>query len=139
MDCIFCKIISGGDIPCSKVYEDSLFIAFLDIKPVHKGGHVLVVPKRHFVNLFDTPDAEAEAIYKVVREISHAVVKATGGCDGVNLVQNNNAAAGQEVFHSHIHVIPRFEGDQLRFASIHKEYNDFDEMGAMAESIKANL
>ncbi|PLX67077.1 MAG: HIT family protein [Denitrovibrio sp.] len=136
MDCIFCKIIAG-EIPCSKVYEDSLFIAFLDIKPVHK-GHVLIVPKKHFVNVFDTPDLEAEAIYKVARTLSEAVVKATG-CDGINLVQNNNAAAGQEVFHSHMHVIPRFDGDKLRFASIHKEYDSFDEMGVMAEKIKESL
>jgi len=136
MDCIFCKIVAG-EIPCSKVYEDDLFIAFLDIKPVHK-GHLLVVPKKHFVNVFDTPDTEAEAVYKVTRELSGAVAKATG-CDGINIVQNNNAAAGQEVFHSHLHIIPRFEGDKLRFASIHKEYDDFDEMGAMAENIKGCL
>lgn len=136
MDCIFCKIIAG-DIPCTKVYEDTLFIAFLDIRPVHK-GHVLVVPKRHFVNVFDTPDTEAEAIYKVAKELASAVLKATG-CDGINIVQNNNAAAGQEVFHSHLHIIPRYSDDQLRFASIHKEYDDFDEMGEMAEKINAAL
>jgi len=133
MDCIFCKIIEG-EIPCSKVYEDALFIAFLDIRPVHK-GHVLIVPKRHFVNLFDTPDMEAEAIYKVARGIAKAVKEATD-CDGINIVQNNGAAAGQEVFHSHLHVIPRYDNDKLRFASIHKEYESFDEMGAMAENIK---
>jgi histidine triad (HIT) family protein len=136
MDCIFCKIVAG-EIPCSKVYEDELFIAFLDIRPVHK-GHLLIVPKKHFVNVFDAPDAEAEAIYKVARELSKAVMEAAG-CDGVNLVQNNNAAAGQEVFHAHLHVIPRYEGDGLRFASIHKEYDDFDEMGAMADNVKAAL
>lgn len=136
MDCIFCKIVAG-EIPCSKVYEDTLFVAFLDIRPVHK-GHVLVVPKRHFVNIFDTPDTEAEEIYKVARELAKAVTEATG-CDGVNIVQNNNAAAGQEVFHSHLHIIPRFEGDELRFASIHKEYEGFDEMGEMAENIKGCL
>lgn len=136
MDCIFCKIIAG-DIPCSKVYEDSLFIAFLDIKPVHK-GHLLVVPKRHFVNIFDTPDMEGEAIYKVARDLAKAVAEATE-CDGVNIVQNNNSAAGQEVFHSHLHIIPRYDGDKLRFASIHKEYESFDEMGEVAEKIKGCL
>jgi len=136
MDCIFCKILAG-EIPCSKVYEDTQFIAFLDIRPVHK-GHVLIVPKKHFVNIFDTPDEEAEAIYKVARTIAKAVKDATG-CDGINVVQNNNAAAGQEVFHSHLHVIPRFENDKLRFASIHKVYDSFDEMGEMAEKIKSVL
>jgi len=136
MDCIFCRIVAG-EIPCSKVYEDSLFIAFLDINPVHK-GHLLLVPKRHFVNMLDTPDREAEDIYKIARDLSKAVIEATG-CDGVNLLQNNNAAAGQEVFHSHLHIIPRYEGDGLHFASIKKEYDDFDEMGAMADKIKGCL
>jgi len=136
MDCIFCKIIAG-DIPCSKVYEDALFIAFLDIRPVHK-GHVLIVPKKHFLNVFDTPDEEAETIYKVAKKISGAVMKAAG-CDGINIVQNNNAAAGQEVFHSHLHIIPRYDNDKLRFASIHKEYDSFDEMGEMAEKVKEAL
>lgn len=136
MECIFCRILAG-EIPCSKVYEDALFIAFLDIRPVHK-GHLLVVPKRHFINLFDTPDMEAEAIYKVTRELSKAVMEATG-CDGINVVQNNNAAAGQEVFHSHLHIIPRFETDGLHFAAIKKEYDSFDEMGEYAEKIKSCL
>jgi len=136
MDCLFCKIIAG-EIPCSKVYEDKLFIAFLDINPVHK-GHLLIVPKRHFVNVLDTPDVEAAEIYKVARDLSKAVIEAVG-CDGVNLVQNNNASAGQEVFHSHLHIIPRFENDGLRFASIKKEYDSFDEMGEMAEKIKSAL
>jgi len=136
MDCIFCKILAG-EIPCSKVFEDEHFIAFLDIRPVHK-GHVLLVPKKHFVNIFDTPDTEAEKIYKAAQKITKAVSEATG-CDGVNLVQNNNAAAGQEVFHSHLHIIPRYTDDQLRFASIHKEYDSFDEMGEMAEKIKGLL
>lgn len=136
MDCIFCRIVAG-EIPCSKVYEDSLFIAFLDINPVHK-GHLLLVPKRHFVNMLDTPDREAEDIYKIARDLSKAVIEATD-CDGVNLLQNNNAAAGQEVFHSHLHIIPRYEGDGLHFASIKKEYDDFDEMGAMADKIKGCL
>ncbi|XOB65648.1 HIT family protein [Deferribacteres bacterium DY0037] len=136
MDCIFCKILAG-EIPCSKVYEDTLFIAFLDINPVHK-GHILVVPKRHFVNMLDTPDLEAEAIYKVTRDLSKALIEATG-CDGVNLVQNNNAAAGQEVFHSHLHIIPRYENDGLKFASVKKEYDSIEEVSDMAERIKASL
>jgi histidine triad (HIT) family protein len=119
------------------VYEDGLFIAFLDIRPVHK-GHLLVVPKRHFVNLFDTPDAEAVEIYKVVRDLSKAVMEGVG-CDGVNIMQNNNAAAGQEVFHSHVHIIPRFDGDDLKFASIHKQYDGVEEMLDYAGRISAAL
>jgi histidine triad (HIT) family protein len=88
--------------------------------------------------MLDTPDVEAVEIYKVARDLGRAVMEATG-CDGVNLVQNNNAAAGQEVFHSHLHIIPRYEDDGLHFASIKKEYDSFDEMGEMAEKIKNAL
>lgn len=133
MDCIFCKIIAG-EIPCSKIYEDDLFIGFLDIRPIHK-GHALIVPKKHFENIFDTPDAEAGAIYSVLMKISAAVKKATA-CDAINIVQNNGPEAGQEVFHSHLHIIPRYKDDGLKFAIKHTEYSGFDEMGALAEKIK---
>jgi len=133
MDCIFCKIVSGG-IPCSKVYEDDLFIGFLDIRPVHK-GHTLIVPKKHFVNIFDTPKEESEAIYSVTAKVAIAVKESTG-CDAVNVVQNNGAEAGQEVFHSHLHIIPRYKDDGLKFATRHAEYSGFEEMGELAEKIR---
>lgn len=133
MDCIFCKIING-EIPCSKVYDDNIFIGFLDIRPIHK-GHVLIVPKKHFVNIFDTPADVAAEIYSVLKTVS-AAVKTASGCDAVNIVQNNGADAGQEVFHSHVHIIPRFKDDGLKFATRHAEYDGFDEMNAMAARIR---
>lgn len=132
MDCIFCKIISG-EIPCSKVYEDELFIAFLDISPIRK-GHTLVVPKKHFDNIFDTPEEEAAEIYKVAAKVATAVKEATKS-SGVNIIQNNGTDAGQEVFHSHLHIIPRAKGDGFKFAIQHEEYSGFEEMGKLAHRI----
>jgi len=136
MDCIFCKIIEG-EIPSSRVYEDDNFIAFLDINPVHK-GHVLIVPKRHFVNVFDTPGDVGALFYSVIVKIAKAVRNAVG-CDGVNIVQNNEAAAGQEIFHSHVHIIPRFKKDGLKGHPQKEKYSDFGEMADFAEKISHEI
>jgi len=135
MDCIFCKIIAG-EIPSSKVYEDEDFIAFLDIQP-NNFGHTLLVPKKHFVNVYDTSEEVGSKIYPLLTKISNAVKKATG-CDGINIIQNNEADAGQVVFHSHIHIIPRYK-DDFTFKAPHKEYENFEVMGKMAEDIASNL
>ena len=110
-DCIFCKIIAG-DIPCSKIYEDDDTIVFLSIAPISK-GHALVVPKEHYATLLDAPEEVVTKVAAVVKKVSAALMKATG-CDGFNIGQNNFEAAGQEVHHLHVHVIPRFEGDGLK-------------------------
>ena len=111
MDCLFCKIIEGN-IPSSKVYEDMHVVAFLDINPVHP-GHTLVVPKHHSVNLFDMPEADIAAVFSAAKKIAQAVKDATGA-GGINMNMNNDKVAGQVVFHSHIHVVPRFDNDGLR-------------------------
>jgi histidine triad (HIT) family protein len=105
--CIFCKIVKG-EIPSSKVYEDDDVLAFLDIAPVNI-GHTLVIPKGHFENILKTPEETMVHMMKVVKKVSHGldVLKP----DGININMNNKSAAGQVVFHSHIHVIPRYEGD----------------------------
>ena len=110
MDCIFCKIIKG-EIPSSMVFDDEKVVAFLDINPVHK-GHTLVIPKEHYENLIKTPDEIVGEIWKVTKKIGKAVKEAIQA-DGINFGVNNGKAAGQEVFHTHIHIIPRFEGDEL--------------------------
>lgn len=109
--CIFCKIVEGG-LPCYRVYEDDKVIAFLDIYPIH-AGHVLVVPKSHTVDIFDTPEEELKDMIAAVRKISPAVMKATNA-DGINMGMNNRPASGQIVMHIHMHVIPRFKGDGLK-------------------------
>ena len=107
-ECIFCKI-AGGEIPSSTVYEDEDFRVILDLGPATK-GHALILPKNHFANLFEiSEDMDAKA-FILAKKIAKKM-KDVFGCDGVNIVQNNGVAAGQTVFHFHIHLIPRYEGD----------------------------
>ena len=107
-DCIFCKIASG-EIPSATLYEDDDFRVILDLGPASK-GHALIIPKEHFRNLYDIDeDTAAKAIVlakKMVKKMTDVL-----GCDGYNLVQNNEASAGQTVFHFHMHLIPRYEND----------------------------
>ena len=107
-DCIFCKI-ARGDIPCTSVFESEELIAFLDISPVNK-GHTLLVPKAHMETLFDMPAGIGETLFAAMKQVGSAVMKATGA-EGLNVVQNNYSAAGQQVPHVHWHLIPRFAGD----------------------------
>lgn len=106
--CIFCKIVKG-EIPSNKVYEDKDTLAFLDIAPVNI-GHVLVIPKKHFANIYETPEETLVQMIKVSKKIAHAV-KSETKADGVNITMNNEPAAGQVVFHTHIHIIPRLKAD----------------------------
>jgi histidine triad (HIT) family protein len=110
-DCLFCKIASG-EVPCDKVYEDKQFLVFLDISPVNK-GHLLVIPKEHYEDLMTVPDDVLGEYFGVVKRAGEALLSGLG-CDGFNVMQNNKSAAGQVIFHSHTHVIPRFEGDGFK-------------------------
>ena len=110
LDCIFCKIVKK-EIPADIVYEDENSLAFLDINPVHV-GHVLIIPKEHFTNIYEMRDEIVGDIYKIAKKIS-CVVKDTMLADGVNIIMNNDKASGQVVFHAHVHVIPRFTNDGL--------------------------
>ncbi|VVC03140.1 HIT domain protein [Candidatus Burarchaeum australiense] len=118
-DCIFCKIVSG-EIGASKVYEDKYTLAFLDINPVNK-GHVLVIPKKHFDTVLDMPEDEGVALAKASVKVGKAVRKATN-CEGINLLHNIGKAAGQLVFHAHVHLIPRFSHDSMRLGWDRKQY-----------------
>lgn len=110
-DCIFCKIIAGK-VPADKVYENDKIFAFLDIAPVNR-GHTLVVPRAHNVDLLETPDDVLADMVTRTKKIATAVVKAVNA-DGFNLGCNTKPAAGQAVFHTHFHIIPRFKDDGLR-------------------------
>lgn len=107
-DCLFCKIITGA-IPSEKVFEDAEVVAFLDIHPVGK-GHLLVIPKVHAEDMFDLSEDAYTTLMQRVHMLAPLVKKVTGA-DGINIGMNNGAAAGQLVFHAHIHIIPRFTGD----------------------------
>lgn len=106
-NCVFCKII-GGEETVSVIYEDEEVIAFLDIQPLFP-GHVLVVPKPHYVNFFHVPEALAARTFATARRIVDGVARATG-CRAVNLFSPNGADGGQSVFHFHLHLIPVPEG-----------------------------
>jgi len=132
MDCIFCKIISG-ELPSAKVFEDDNVIAFLNIKPISK-GHTLVVPKAHVKDLASADYETLCHLMNAVKKIAPAVMAAVDA-EGFNLGGNNGAAAGQEVFHLHLHLIPRHSDDGLpRWP--HRE-NTVEERGALAEKIRA--
>ncbi|MFA7662300.1 MAG: HIT family protein [Patescibacteria group bacterium] len=111
MDCIFCKIVSG-EIPSYKVYEDDDILAFLDIIPVNP-GHTLVIPKKHYETILDTPDDVLKNILVVSKRIAQKIMEVTGA-EGFNFNQNNFSVSGQVVPHVHFHIIPRFENDGLK-------------------------
>lgn len=109
-DCIFCKIIAG-DIPCLKVWEDDETLAFMDINPGNT-GHALAIPKAHYPNLFETPADILAPTIATARRVARAVQAAIAP-DGINMVQANGEGAGQSVFHLHLHILPRRNGDGL--------------------------
>jgi len=107
-DCLFCKIIKG-EIPSAKVYEDEHSFAFLNIRPINP-GHTLLVPKKHFANLYEMPDEILANLAPIIKKLGVAIKKAVSA-DGINIGMNNDPAAGQLVFHAHIHIMPRFKND----------------------------
>jgi histidine triad (HIT) family protein len=126
-DCIFCRI-AGGTAPSAQVLETHEVFAFLDIAPVHP-GHTLVIPKGHYRNLLDLPDEIWQEMGRVCRRVAQAF-QAAFQAEGFNIGMNNYAAAGQEVFHAHVHVIPRYRGDGLRlFPQGRYRYGEMAETG----------
>ena len=109
-NCIFCKL-ANGEIPTATLYEDDDFRVILDAGPASK-GHALILPKEHYKNLYELDDEIAAKALVLAKKM---ITKLTDvlGCDGYNIVQNNGEVAGQTVFHFHIHLIPRYEGDEV--------------------------
>lgn len=120
-NCIFCKIISG-DIPSSVLYEDEDFKAIMDISPASK-GHVIILTKLHFANIFELGDDVAGKVLILARKIASAM-KEELDCEGINLLQNNGEAAGQTVFHIHFHLIPRYKDDSVHLTWTSGKYED---------------
>ena len=131
-DCIFCKIVAG-EIPASKVYEDDHFLAFLDISQVTP-GHTLVIPKKHSRNLLEmTPDETAD-LFNIVSRVTKKVEDATQS-QGMNIISNMEEIAGQSVFHTHVHILPRYsQEDDLKIDFIAHE-PDFDHLAQLAKEI----
>ena len=116
--CIFCKIVAG-EIPAAKVYEDVLTVAFMDIGQVNP-GHMLVASKRHAQTVLELTPEEAGASMQTAQRIAQAAQQAFAP-DGITIFQANGAAGGQTVGHFHIHVLPRYEGDEVELAWPRKE------------------
>lgn len=140
MDCIFCKIISG-EYECSKVYEDDQLLAIMDIHPVIK-GHVLIIPKEHIELAIDINDETTGRIMVMAKKINTALRKTGINLEGINYFLADGEAAGQEVFHAHLHIIPRFKNDGfgLKFPQgYRKNLPARDELNNLAEKIKSVL
>ena len=149
-DCIFCKL-SNGDIPTNALYEDDVVKVIFDLNPASK-GHVLILPKNHFANLFEIPeDMDAKAFIlakKIAKKMKDVfgcdavkvakAMKETLGCEGLNIVQNNGEIAGQTVFHFHMHIIPRYKGDTVNIGWTPGKA-DADEINELKEKIAAGL
>jgi histidine triad (HIT) family protein len=134
-DCLFCKIIAG-EIPCFKLFENDDTLAFMDINPANE-GHALVIPKGHATDVYTVSDAAIAATVATAKKIAAAIDK-TLNPDGLNLLQCNGPAAAQSVFHFHMHVLPRREGDKLKL-NWGLSPGDMDAIGALAERIRGNL
>lgn len=131
MDCIFCKIVSG-DVPSNIVYEDDTTMAFIPLGAVNL-GHTLVIPKEHYKDYLVMTDDIVQDVATTVKVVGNAIKKAVDA-DGLNIISNIESAAGQVVFHTHIHVIPRFMDDGYKSWPLH-EYPDEEKIG-VAEEIK---
>lgn len=131
--CIFCKIIKG-EIPSFTIYEDEFYKVILDRFPTTP-GHALILTKNHHVDMFDMPDQLARGIYPLAKKIAILLKKATGA-EGINIVQNNGQAAGQAVFHFHLHLIPRKYGDGVKLNQTAHQETTLEELAEMLEKIK---
>jgi len=134
-DCIFCKI-AAGEIPSRTIYEDKDFRAILDIAPASK-GHAIILPKNHADNLYELSDEDASKIFIVAKKVARAMKEAFH-CKGLNILQNNGELAGQTVFHLHVHVLPRYADDNVRFSWKHGQPTE-EELDSLAESIRKEI
>lgn len=135
-ECIFCKIIEG-DIPSRKVYEDDDVIAILDMSQVTK-GHTLVISKEHVRNILDYSDDLAARVFSKLPKIARAVKNFDPDCQGLNVLMNNEEIASQSVFHSHIHLLPRYDksdGFGLKWETHTEDYSE-EELDEIMAAIK---
>lgn len=131
-DCIFCNIIAG-EIPSYKVYEDTEVLAFLDITQVTK-GHTLVVPKKHYRNMLDMDDTAASTLFARIPKIAQQL-QTKLGASGMNILNNNEEVAGQTVFHTHVHLLPRFDKSDDLDITFHTHQPDMDALGHLAQEL----
>jgi histidine triad (HIT) family protein len=137
--CVVCKLLSG-ELEVSMVHQDDLCSAFMDIQPVNP-GHVLVVPNRHAPSLADLRQEEGAQMFRVAQRLGAALRKSGVKCEGVNFFLADGEAAGQEVFHAHLHVFPRYAGDGfgLVFSPAYSQQSERRELNEIAEKVKDSL
>jgi len=138
-DCVFCRIVNGIE-PASIVYSDDEVLAFMDTTPVNP-GHLLVIPKAHAAQLSELDPETGGHMFKVAMRIAEALRRSGIRCEGVNLFLADGEAAFQDVFHVHLHVIPRFGGDGfgLRFGPNYGSRPDREELDEIAEKIRSAM
>lgn len=128
-DCVFCKIIEG-ELPAYKIYEDEKALAFLDIEPVSK-GHTLVIPKKHVENIHEAE--EMDFMWDTIVKVANAV-KTAFDAEGMNINQNNGEIAGQDVFHMHFHITPRYTGEEIELDYNRSELENGENIAEMVKS-----
>jgi len=133
-DCIFCKIVKG-EIPSDKIYEDKTCLSFLNINP-NNDGQALLIPKEHYENYFETPDEVLKYLSVKAKTIGQAI-KTAMNADGINIMTNSGKAAGQAIFHTHIHIIPRYDNDGYKHWEP-KKYNS-EKTTEIIEKIKKEI
>jgi len=131
-NCIFCKIVQK-QAASSVIYEDSSVMAFLDIRPANE-GHTLVIPKDHYEGILDIPSELLGKVHKVAKNVANAV-KLALNADGISVIQQNGRAANQEVFHLHVHVIPRYNGQKMK-STKELQTMDYAQLDVIANKIK---
>ena len=134
-DCIF-FFFSNGEIPSACIYENKEFRVILDVGPATR-GHVLILTKEHYDNIFEIDAETAGRLFSLASVVARAMKK-TLNCDGMNILQNNGTIAGQTVFHFHLHLIPRYEGDQVKVTWPQGEISD-DEKTELVNMIKKEI
>lgn len=138
--CVFCKILNG-ELPVSTIYEDDLVLVFVDLQPVND-GHLLIIPKVHAPYMKDVETETLMHMMAVAKDMNAALRKSKYRCEGVNLFVADGEAAHQEVFHCHLHVYPRFIGDDFGFSydrSKHFVKADRSKMDAIANELKEHI
>lgn len=135
-NCIFCKL-ANSRIPATSIYEDDDFKVILDAAPASR-GHAIILPKTHASNIFELPDEYCEKIFKVAKKCG-AAIKNAFNYDGLNVLQNNGEAAGQTVFHLHVHLIPRNMDDGITIKYVPDNNMDETSAAQTAEKIKEFL
>ena len=132
MDCIFCKL-ANGIIHTNSIYEDEDFNVILDAAPAAR-GHVLIIPKRHYENILDADEACISKVMPLAKRIAKKQMSALD-CDGINILQNNGEAAGQTVFHLHVHLIPRYKGKENILTWDHESFSE-EEFNNIKEQLR---